>query len=239
MKIAKLLAVGLALSVIAAPTFAQGQGGQGRQGRQGFGGRGGGGSFLLQIPEVQKELKIDEGQLEALKLLNEANQAKARELRQNSANLSDDQRREQFRAMTAANQKEVAKILNAQQVARLKQLEIQRAGLGALRQPEVQAALNLTADQKAKLEAQQTADREAMRAVFQGFRGQDGQRPTPEQLAEARTKMQAMRTASEAKTLAILTDAQKKQFEAMKGAAFTFPQRQGGRRRGGNNGNNN
>jgi len=234
MKIAKLLALGLALSVIAAPSFAQRQGGRG-----GFGGRGGGGSFLLQIPEVQKELKIDEGQLEALKLLNEANQAKARELRQNSANLTDDQRREQFRAMAAAQQKEVASILNATQVARLKQLEIQRAGVGALRQTSVQTALNLTADQKAKLEAQQTADREAMRAVFQGFRGQDGQRPTPEQLTEARTKMEAMRKASEAKTLAILTDAQKKQFEAMKGAPFTFPQRQGGRRRGGDNGNNN
>ena len=238
MKIAKVLAVGLAMSVIAAPTFAQGQGGR-QGGRGGFGGRGGGGSFLLQIPEVQKELKIDEGQLEALKLLNEANQAKSRELRQNSANLTDDQRREQFRAMAAAQQKEVANILNATQVARLKQLEIQRAGIGALRQTSVQTALNLTADQKAKLEAQQTADREAMRAAFQGFRGQDGQRPTPEQLTEARKKMEDLRKASEAKTLAILTDAQKKQFESMKGAPFTFPQRMGGRRRGGNNGNNN
>ena len=43
--------------------------------------------------------------------------------------------------------------------------------------------------------------------------------------------------ANEAKMLAILTDAQKKQFEGMQGAKFTFPEgRRGGNRRpGGNN----
>ena len=52
--------------------------------------------------------------------------------------------------------------------------------------------------------------------------------------------MREARTATDAKLNAILTDAQKKQFQAMQGAPFTFPQRRGGggrRNRGPNTSN--
>ena len=78
------------------------------------------------------------------------------------------------------------------------------------------------------------------RAAFQGFQGGGGQ-PSPEQFQQARQKMTEIRTATDAKILGVLTDAQKKQFETMKGAAFKFPERTfgrgGGRGNGGGNGN--
>jgi Spy/CpxP family protein refolding chaperone len=204
-----------------APSHAQAQ--QGGRNRGGFGGRGGS-SFLLQMPEVQKELALDPGQIELLKGLNGGNTREALQ------GLSDEERTKKLAELRAQREKQVAEILNPKQVARLKQLELQQAGTRALDRDEVATALKLTADQKAKIEAAQAAEREAMTPIFQSFRGNNGQRPTDEQMADARKKMTEIRTGTEAKVLAVLTDAQKKQFETMKGAAFKFPEFQGRRR---------
>lgn len=204
----------------AVPALAQGQG----RGR-GFGGRGGGN--LLAIPEVQKELKLEQAQIE---LLNSLNQNRQGFDRQSFQNLTPEQRRERFAQLRAEREKKVAEILDAKQVARLKQLELQRQGTRALGRDEVTNQLKLSADQKQKIEAALSGEREAMRSAFQGFRGNDGQRPTPEQLQAARQKMTELRTATEAKLNAILTDGQKAQWKAMQGAPFTFPQRQRGPR---------
>ena len=212
-----------------APSFAQAQA-QGQRGRGGFGGRGGGSGALLQMPEVQKELALDPGQIELLKGLNGGFDRNAFQ------GLSDEERRTKFRELNAKREKQVAEILNPKQVGRLKQLEIQQAGVRALDREEVATALKLTADQKTKIQAAQDAEREAMRPIFEGFRGNNGQRPSEEQIAESRKKMTELRSGTETKVLAVLTADQKKQFEGMKGAAFKFPENQG-RRRGGNNNN--
>lgn len=214
-----------ALSLIAAtavPSFAQGQG----RGRGGFGGRGGG--SLLSIPEVQKELKIEQAQLE---LLNSLNQQRGSFDREAFRNMTPEQRSEAFAKMRAEREKKVAEILDAKQVARLKQLELQREGVRALDRDDVANQLKLSADQKQKIDAALAAEREAMRSAFQGFRGQDGQRPSAEQIQAARQKMTEMRTATETKINAVLTDAQKSQWKTMQGAPFTFPERQRGPRR--------
>ena len=56
-------------------------------------------------------------------------------------------------------------------------------------------------------------------------------------MQENMKKMQDVRTATDAKLTAILSPAQKQQFEAMQGPKFNFPQRRGfgfgGGRRGG------
>jgi Spy/CpxP family protein refolding chaperone len=203
-----------------APSFAQGQ-----RGRGGFGG---GSSFLLQMPEVQKELALDPGQVELLKGLNSGFD------RQAFQGLSDEARRQKFQELRTQREKQVAEILNPKQVSRLKQLEIQQAGTRALDREDVAAALKLTADQKAKIDAAQDAERQAMQPIFESFRGNNGQRPTDAQREETRKKMTEIRSGTEAKVLAVLTADQKKQFEGLKGAAFKFPEFQG-RRRGGNN----
>ncbi|MCC2671825.1 MAG: periplasmic repressor CpxP [Armatimonadetes bacterium] len=153
--------------------------------------------------------------------------------RETFQNLSQEERTKKFAELRAQREKQIAEILNAKQVSRLKQLEIQQAGTRALDRKDVQDALKLTADQKAKIDAAQAAEREAMQPIFQSFRGNNGQQTTDAQRDEIRKKMTEIRTGTETKVLAVLTADQKKQFESLKGAAFTFPERRG--RRGGNN----
>jgi hypothetical protein len=219
------LAVALAVGT-AVPSQAQGQG-RGFRGRGGFGGPG----FLLRMPEVQKELKLEAAQVE---LLNALQHNRPQFNREEFQNLSQDERRKRFEAMRAEQEKKVAEILNKDQVARLKQLELQQEGVRALGRTEVANALKLSADQKSKIDKINEEERAAMQQAFQGFRNNNGQQPSQEDRRAAFEKIQAMRTANEAKILGVLTDGQKKQFEAMQGPKFTFPERRRGR---GNNGN--
>lgn len=202
---------------------------QGRRG--GFGGRGGA-AQMLQIPEVQKELKLDDAQVDLLKQLSMELREKGQSLFQNAQNLSREERDKRFADFRAESEKKIGEILDAKQKARLRQLELQQSGMRGLSRPDVQDELKLTADQRAKIKAALDGEREAFRAAFQGFGGA-GQNMTQEQRQEAFRKAGEVRTATEGKLTAILTDAQKKQYQAMQGAAFTFPERQ--RRQQGNN----
>jgi len=239
MRLSRILAVGALVAAAAAPSFAQGRGGG--FGRGGFGGFGAGPLQLLQMPEVQKELKMEQAQIDLIKQL----QAEQRQNRGNRGNRGDLQnltpeerqkRFDEFRATAEKNrveeEKKVGEILDPKQMARLGELEIQRAGTFALLQPKVQDKLKISADQKTKLMAIQQEQRQA----GAGFRDlfQNGQQPTPEQLQEMRKKMQDAQTAADAKMLGVLNADQKKQFDTMKGAPFTFPAFQPGRRRGNN-----
>lgn len=260
------LGVALALTAGAVQVKAQGQGGQGRPGFGGrgfggpgfgFGGPGGGGmGFLLQMPEVQTELKIDAAQKELLQQINQENRDKMRALFQQGGfgrpgqgapdPAAQDEFRKKMAAMQADQAKQIGEVLDAKQMARLKQLSLQREGTRALGRPEVQDQLKLSADQRQKLTAAFNSEGEAMRALFQSARPQDGQQPTEEQRAEFGKKMQAARATAEANALAVLTDAQKTQFKALQGAPFKFPEggfggpggRGFGRRPGGQGQNN-
>ncbi len=221
MKLNKIWAFGAALSLVAGVAFAQGFGGGGGRG---FGG--GGPLQIVMITEVQKELKIDEVQVDLLKQLSAEFQPKYRELfqgfRPGGGGGGDREAiQAKMQALSADESKKVAEILDAKQMSRVKQLQLQRAGSMALFQPEIQTALKITPEQKTKLQGVQTEQREAMMQMFQSFQGQQ---PTPEQRQEIGKKMEDMRTQGDTKMLAVLTSDQKKQFDGMKGAPFTFPQ---------------
>ena len=213
-----VLAAAVVLS-IAGPSSAQQQG-QGRR-RGGFGG--GGALQLLNIAEVQTELKLQPAQIELLKAVGGERLDRAA-----LQNLSQEERTKLFATRRAEQDKKIAEILDAKQMARLKQLEIQQAGLHGVTQMTTAEALKLTADQKSKIDAILMSEREANRGLFGG---NNGQRPTAEERQALFTKLREARTANDLKIAAILTDPQKKSFEAMKGAEFKFPER----RRGGNN----
>lgn len=234
------------LSVAAVPSFAQGPGGPG--GGRGFGGPGGPGGggnigFLVQMPEVQKELKLDQTQVE---LLQDLRQNGPRPNFQELQSLSPEERQKRFQAMQADQEKKVGEILNKDQMARLKQLQLQQQGVRALDRVEVANALKLTADQKNQVKNAIQGERETMRQAFQGFQP-GGAPPSDEERQANFKKMQDARTATDAKLNAILTPAQKQQFQTMQGAKFNFPQRgpggfgpagPGGRRPGGGQQNN-
>lgn len=223
-KLSLALTIGVALTLAAAPILAQGPGGRGPGGFPGRGPGGpmmGGGLRMLAIPEVQKELKLDPAQVDLLRGLQAESDAKMRSLfdRSRGDGGSRESSRAEFEKLRAEQDKQVAEILDAKQRARLKQLEVQQSGVRALGQPAVQKQLALTAEQKQKIGQALENEREAMRAAFTGG-GFD-----PSQRDQIRQKMMTIRTSTETKLNAVLTDGQKKQFTAMQGPKFNFPER--------------
>jgi hypothetical protein len=189
-------------------------------------------SLILEYPEVQKELKLDEAQLDLLKQLGAEAQKKAEQNRpsfnrEEFMNLSAEERekrmrqfREEAEKRSAEQEKQIAEILEPKQVARFKQLRIQRDGIRALSRKDVQDGLKLTPDQRQKVAAAFQANEEAGRAMFQSF--QNGQRPSREEMMQ---KFRQMNDELTAKLTAVLTESQKTQWKAMQGTPFQFPQR--------------
>ncbi len=245
------LMVFAAVLLMASVAFAQpGQGRRGGAGGFGRGGAGFGGGFggggplaLLRMEEVQKELELTDEQKSEIQKLAESQRGQRGQGgdRQNFQNLSQEERqqrfaqlREQAEARAKETREKLAEILLPHQSERLDQLVIQQQGINALNNPEVQAKLELTDDQKEKL---RQVPQELREQLFQGGgRGEGDAQARREQFEKFRTEM-------ESKMLAVLTDAQKQKFEELKGKKFDFPQPtfgqrgggQRGQRRGGNN----
>lgn len=236
----------------------------------GFGGFGGANRLaLLRIEEVQKELGLTEDQIASINKLQEELRPMGRggrggggegqpRRRRGGDNNPDvrvngperffvqaqggrpqfsEEDRARFREEAAARAKkereELAKILKPEQLKRLNEIYIQQAGVAALQDDEVAEQLKITDEQKEKFAKVREENQSAMRELFQDA-GPDGDREA------MRTKMTELRKQNEEKTLAVLTDAQKKQFEEMKGKKFDMPENagRGGFGRGGNRGGN-
>jgi Spy/CpxP family protein refolding chaperone len=237
----------LAAILIAAPAFAQRPGG-GRGfgfGGAGFGGFGGGFAGLLQMEEVRKEVELLDDQWTQIQKINEDARNAAREgggfdfrSLQDLPEAERDKKiaefREQAEKRSRENEAKVKEVLLPHQTERLEQLALQRQGVRALANEDVQGKLEFTEDQKKKVASLQEEQMERFRSAFQRGQNQQGERPNFEELNAQREK-------AEADMLAVLTDGQKKQFEEMKGKPFEFPQRQFGQggqgRRPGGDGN--
>lgn len=102
-----------------------------------------------------------------------------------------------------------------------------QSGFRALSQKEVGDKLKLTADQRQKIDAALQAERAAMRQAFEGRGpgGDPGQGGGPWPDFE---KLQRLRASTETQLTAVLTAAQKTQFQQMQGTPFKFPERQFG-----------
>jgi len=262
------LTFGVAL-VFCLAASAQAQPGGGRFGGGMGGGFGQNRLSLLRIEAVQKELGLTEEQVAAVKKLSdelrpmgrggrpgggEGGQRRGRrpndsapEARLEGAQrffvqaaqpgrgqLSDEDRakmREEAAARAKKEKEEIAKILKPDQLKRLTEIYVQQQGVNALNDEDVAKELLITDDQKAKLTKVREEQGTAMRELFGAGAGGDRE--------AARTKMADLRKQNEEKTLAVLTDAQKKNFEELKGKKFDMPENpgRGGRQRGGNNNN--
>jgi hypothetical protein len=128
--------------------------------------------------------------------------------------LSREERQRQLAERREAQQKQLAAVLNADQLKRYRQLELQRQGMLALSETAVQDELKLTADQTSKVEGALQEQRQALRDARQDAAG-DRQ--------AMRAKTAEIRKKAEEKLGALLTDEQKTQWKAMLGAPFTFP----------------
>jgi hypothetical protein len=229
------------VAVMAASAWAQQGGREGRDRGRGFGAGFGGGGLggLVAMPEVQKELKLSEG--DAARLVAAINELRPRRGQGGGfgdfQNLSEEERQkrmEEFRKQMEENAKKIEdKIkssLTEEQWKRLNELRLQREGVLALERPDVAEKLNLTQEQKDKIK-ELMADLRPQFGPGRGRRGEGGGPPNFEE-------MRARREKATADILAVLTPAQKSTWETLQGAKFEFPRPQfGGPGGGGRRGN--
>ena len=192
-----------------------------------MGGMGGGGvTGLLMMKEVREELKLDEDQVAELEDLGKAMMESMKNMRPQGGGGGggggQPPNPQDIQAMMAKVQKaneeneaKVEEILDPKQFDRLVGLYIQSANLQSLNTKLVATRLGITEEQKTKMAEIAKANGEKMRELFQGGFGPD-----------AREKMGKMRDEAEEKIKEILTDKQKQDMEALKGAEFKFPEPQ-------------
>ena len=210
-KVVMVLGVAVLLAV---PALAQ-QRQQGQQG-PGAGGFGGGLAGLIENAGVQQELKLDTEQVEKAKAAVDKVREKHSADRAKLQDLSQEERREQSRAINQAVSEETMKalenVLRPEQIKRFKQIELQRRGAAAFTEPEVQKALKLTGEQKAKIKTIAADAAQERRELFQGGANRGGQ--------EAQQKMAAVRKATMERVSAVLTDDQKQTCKELLGQPF-------------------
>jgi hypothetical protein len=200
--------VGLGLvAIIAGPAAAQGQG-------RGFFGRGGNLAQLLGNESVQKELKLDDQQVEKAKALADKTGEEMREKFQELQGLDQEERRTKMQAinqeMNASAVKAAGEFLKPDQIARLKQIRYQVQGAMAFSDPEVAKKLSLTDAQKNDIQEIVRASREKMpsREDFQSDR-------------EAATKkMQEVNKETLSQVVSKLNDEQQKTWKELIGSPF-------------------
>jgi hypothetical protein len=161
--------------------------------------------FLLGQESVKKELQITEEQTTKARELGE----KQRDSFGNFRELSREDRQAKMEENRKALEAGLADILKPEQVSRLKQISLQQRGPSAISDPAIAAALDLSADQKQKVEAIQEESREALRAL------RDAGDPEA-----AREKFQSIRKATADKLAALLTTEQQNKWTEMLGTPF-------------------
>jgi hypothetical protein len=199
------LGLGL-VALLAGPAAAQGRG---------FGRFGGNVGVLLGNESVQKELKLEDKQLEKAKELSEKAREEMQEKFQSLQDLSPEERRAKFpeinRELTASTLKAAGEFLKPEQIARLKQISLQQRYGQAFLDPEVAKNLNLKDTQKTEI---QTIVQEAgteMRTIFQ--ENQDDREA-------AMKKIQELNKKTVEQILAKLNDEQQKTWKQMLGSPF-------------------
>lgn len=215
----------LVVVLAASAAWAQPGGGQGR-GFFGGPGRPQSGVMLLAIDEVRTELATTSEQNSKIDELSDDLREQARDAFGDFQNQSDAQREEARRKLEEVGKQgdeKLAAILKPEQLDRLNQLKLQREGTTALARPEVADKLGLSQEQK-----------DSVAKTIEAYRSQSSFPSNFRDLSdEERDKYfdeaRQRREKVQAELLALLTDQQKTNWEAMQGEKFTFPERGRGR----------
>ncbi len=243
----KVSFIAMAVLALASVSFAQAGGGGGGGGRRqggGFGqfGRGGGGAQrlvqLIRSTQVQTELKVTDDQKTKIDALPRAGGGRpggggagGNGGGGGGAAAGGGQRpaftpptpEEQLKQL-AEDKATTSAILTPEQEKRLEELRVQWAGAGAVNLPDVQTALDLTADQKTKIADLNTKMREATTNLMEKMRNGEVDR------TELPTLMAKNQEIMKTEVDKILTDPQKAKLKALGGAELKreAPQRPGG-----------
>lgn len=184
-----------------------------------------GGLQMLRMEPVQQELKMTPEQVGKIQTKQQEVMQAMRDAFQSAGGfqqMSPEERQKLMAKMQDLQEKAVADILSTDQLKRYHQLDLQLAGPTAIAQrPALQEALKLTAEQKTKIADIERQSNEDRRAAMQGV---DFQNMSAEDRQKLMDKNQSITKAAGEKIVAVLNDDQKKQWTAMLGEPFKFPQ---------------
>jgi hypothetical protein len=218
---AKVLTAGL-IVLAASPAFAQRPPGAGGFGPPGMG-QGPTAAMLLANDKVQQELKITDDEKAAIKKATDEVNAKYKDdLDKARAGMDRQKMGELRKAMSEESEKAVLAVLKPDQSKRLKQIQVQTAGLGAFSKEDVQTALKLTDAQKKDIKDATDDMQKDVQELFQNARGDR------DKFAEAQKKIQTLREETLDSIVKNLTDDQKKTWKELTGDKFEVTLAPGG-----------
>jgi hypothetical protein len=173
----------------------------------------GGGPFLLMVPNVQEELKLTPEQSRMIPQVIQQVLVKYRGEIQGLRELPQDEAVKKQREITRGMNAEARKALSLsdEQSKRFDQISLQQRSIEAFGDPEVQAKLNLSQDQLAKIH--EIANESAAR--FQEIANSVGN-----DREEAMRKIRQLQKDLMSKSLAVMTDEQKASWKELTGEPF-------------------
>ena len=221
---------------------------------------GGGVLGLLQIEQVQDDLKLTADKKSQLAKMAEEQRAEMRERfagreRGNREEQTDAQRQaerekmiKEFQEQAKKTEEKIRGILSAEEFKRIKQIELQQQmeqrGPATFNRPDVIQALGLKEEQQQSLKqiaeglaAQSQETREQTMQLFQGYRdaSEDEQVKLREKGAQLREKDEAAKKQAQKEAMAVLTEEQKEMLKGLMGKFIKIEMRRrpGGPRPGG------
>lgn len=223
MKLISKITIIFALSALALGAFAQ-RGGGGMRG--GFMNK----YMLLNMKDVQTDMKLSDDQVAKLKTLSDQQREDMRSAMENARASGDMSSMGEARKKINDEYKpKYDAVLNAEQMTRLDQLFLQFRKGQALSDADLQQKLGMTEDQKGQVETLFKQQQDANRALFEKVRNQE---MTQDDAFAAFRKNNDILSDQ---LMKILTPDQQAKLTAMEGAPFQgkFDTPQFGRRRGG------
>lgn len=195
--------------------------------QRGPGGRGGfgmGGPAILGIPTVQDELKLTDEQRGKVETMMTGLREEMTGLRDKLSDVAPEERfarmREMMEEANAKVRKDVAAMLDSDQMKRFEQLELQVRGLDAFADAKVQEALKVAEEQKTKIGALMTEMAEKRQSIMQEAQGD---------FQGAMTKFRELQDSTREKVMALMSDDQKAKYKELIGEPFEMPAFGGGR----------
>ncbi len=182
---------------------------------------------LLGFIQVRDELKLtDEQQAKIKEIGDEFIEKHARPVTEAIQTLPVEEQRkkaEELRSLEREIMEKALGVLEAEQVARFRQIEIWLSGPSAFSNPDVERELKLTEQQKGVLKTIADEYGNALIALNQQprerFRAGESSR-FAEKMAEVEKQRQELRRSKEAECLSVLTDDQQARFLKLRGEKF-------------------
>jgi hypothetical protein len=179
--------------------------------------------LLLSNPGVRKELSLTPTQIERIDKLNAELRQKMIAVLKEAQNTKDVEKvRDKLAALdreaNTACEKLVVDLFKPDQLRRLRQIELQTAGIGAFSLPEVRKRLNLSEKQTTEVRtATEKARQDGEQIRKEAF---SGGRPDQDKMREVRKKTHLLNQEAAARIIAAFTDEQKQTWTELTGTPF-------------------